>query len=78
MCRQLLSDDIVNVPVGGANNGCRASRFRGNNTFLLFLFVEIGEVVVERDPKVSCVREVASVSFTDIPGWWDVSVRAIF
>jgi hypothetical protein len=68
MCRQLLSDDIVNVPVRGANNGCRASRFRGNNTFLLFLLAEIGEVVVGRDSKVPCVREVASVSFTDIPG----------
>jgi hypothetical protein len=68
MCRQLLSDDVVNVPVRGANNGCRASRYRGNNTFLLFLFVEIGEVVVERNSKVSCVREATSVSFTDIPG----------
>ena len=72
MCRQLLSGDVVNVPVRGVNNECRASRFRGNNTFLLF--VEITEVVVERDPKVSCVREVASVSFTDLPGRWDVSV----
>jgi hypothetical protein len=49
MCRQLLSDDIVNVPVKGAMNGCRVSRFRGNNTFLLFIILDIGEVVVERD-----------------------------
>ena len=68
MCRQLPGDDIVNVPVSGVNNGCRASRFRGNNTFFLFLFVEIGEVVVERHPKASCVREVASVSITGLPG----------
>jgi hypothetical protein len=65
MCRQLLSGDTVNVPVRGA---CMASRFRGNNTFLLFLLVKTGEVLVERDSKASSVREVASVSITGLPG----------
>jgi hypothetical protein len=68
MCRQLLGDNIVNVQATGRVNGCRAPQFRGKSTFFLSLFVEIGEVVVERDSKVSRVREVASVSFTDLPG----------
>jgi hypothetical protein len=68
MCRQLLSGDTVNVPVRGANDGCMASRFRGNNTFLLFLLVKTGEVLVERDSKASSVLEVASVSITGLPG----------
>ena len=65
MYRQPLRDDIANVPVRGEINEGRGPRFRGNNTFPLF--AEMGEVVVERDSGEPCVREVASVSFVDLP-----------
>jgi hypothetical protein len=71
--QQPLSEDIVNVPDPGLDNECKSSRFRVNNTFLF-----LGEVGFVRDSKAPCIRVVASVSFMDLPGRRDVSVRGNF
>ena len=76
MSRQQLCDDIMNVPEPGLGNGRKNSRFGANNTFLFF--TRMGEVVLARGSGAPCVREVASVTFKDLPGRWDVSVRANF
>ena len=76
MSRRPLSDGMVDIPEPGLSDECKSSRFRVNNTFLFF--VEMGEVELARDSKAACVREVASVSFVDPTGRWDLSVRAIF
>lgn len=63
----------MNVPEPGLANECKSSRFRVNNTFLF-----LGEVGLSRDSKAPCVRVIASASFMDLPGRWDVSVRGNF
>ena len=66
----------MDVPDPDLGNKRVDSRFDPNNTFLFFTVM--GEVVLARRLKLPCVRGVPSVAFIDLPGRWDVSVRANF